>query len=208
MKKTKFDGILNISGGSYEELSIDGVCNCSGDLQAELLDVDGILNCEGALEVTRLDCDGVSNVSGGIRAERIEVDGIINIGGKGKQKMAKVEANEIYCNGVISCKGGGEISADILEADGFINATEIVGDRVVIRSKRSILMRWLTRHFSRVDTIEATTVELHEVTAQTVNGRDIHLGPGCVITALDCSGTLHIDASATVTSISGDYTRV
>ena len=206
MQKTKFDGILNISGGQYDELSIDGVCNCSGDIKAELLDLDGILNCEGALDVTRIDCDGVANIKGNIRSEVLEVDGAVNIGYK--TSHTKVEATEIHCNGVIACTGTAEISADLIEAEGFINATEIVGERVVIRSKRSILMRWLQNRFSKVDTIEATTIELHDVTARVVNGHELHIGPNCVIEHLDCSGTLYIDPTATVSMITGNHTRV
>ena len=206
MKRTNFDGILNISGGEYEELYIDGICNVSTDLKAQVLDLDGILNCSGSVDAQTLDCDGVANIKGNIRSEVMKVDGVINVGSK--SKPTRIEADEIHCNGVISCTGVGEISADLVDAEGFIKASEIVGERVLIRSKRSILMRWLQDRFSKVDTIEATTIELHGVSAQTVNGQDIHIGPECIIERLDCSGKLYIDPAATVRSITGTYTRV
>lgn len=206
MQKTEFDGILSIAGGNYEHLSIDGICNCSGNLVAQVIEINGILNCDKNTETGSFDCDGVANVKGNLRADTIEVDGYMNIGRKSTN--SKLEANEIRCRGVITCLGTGEINADLIDAEGYINASEIVGEKVIIRSQTSILMKWLANKWSKVDMIEATTIELSEVTAKVVNGHNIDIGENCVIDKLDCSGRLKIHPTATVKEITGDHVRI
>ncbi|MCL2438416.1 MAG: hypothetical protein FWE48_04070 [Coriobacteriia bacterium] len=206
MQRTDFDGILSIAGGTYEHLSISGVCNCSGNLAAQIVDIDGILNCDKNLETGKFDCDGIANIKGNVRADLIDVDGYMNIGRK--SRSAKLEASEIRCRGIITCLGTGEINADLIDAEGYINATEIVGEKVIIKSQTSILMKWLANKWSKVDTIEATTIELSEVTAKVVNGHDITVGENCVIDKLDCSGRLIIHPTATIKEITGDHIRI
>ncbi|MCL2379815.1 MAG: hypothetical protein FWC81_03415 [Coriobacteriia bacterium] len=206
MQKTDFDGILSIAGGTYEHLTIDGICNCSGNLSAQILEIAGILNCDKNLDAGTFDCDGIANIKGNMRTERIDVDGYLNVGRK--LTSSKLEANEIRCRGIITCLGSGEINADLIDAEGYINASEIVGEKVIIKSQTSILMKWLASRFSKVGTIEATTIELTEVTAKVVNGHDIMIGENCVIDKLDCSGRLVIHPTATIKEITGDHVRV
>ncbi|MCL2526375.1 MAG: hypothetical protein FWE46_04920 [Coriobacteriia bacterium] len=206
MQRTDFDGILSIAGGTYEHLTIDGICNCSGNLIAQEIDVDGILNVDANVETGKFDCDGVANIKGNMRADVVEVDGYVNIGRKATS--SKLEASEIHCRGAITCLGSGEINADFIDAEGFINAAEIVGEKVVIKSQTSILMKWFANKWSKVDVIEATTIELTGVTAKVVNGHDITIGEDCVIDKLDCSGKLVIHPSATIKEITGDHVRI
>jgi len=206
MQRTDFDGILNIAGGTYEYLTIDGICNSSGDLTAQEMKISGVLNVDANLEAGKFDCDGLANIKGSMRADTVEVDGYINIGRK--SAGTKLEANEIHCRGVITCLGAGEINADVIDAEGFINATEIVGEKVTIKSQTSILMKWFANRWSKVDTIEATTIELTNVTAKIVNGHDITIGESCVIDKLDCSGRLVIHPSAIIKEITGDHVRI
>jgi len=206
MQRTDFDGILNIAGGEYEHLTIDGICNSSGTLKAQELDVDGVLNVDENLEVGKFDCDGLANVKGNVRADTVDVDGYMNIGRKGAP--SKLEANEIFCRGMITVLGAGEINADSIDAEGFINAAEIVGEKVKIKSQQSILMKWLANKWSKVDTIEATNIEISGVTAKVVNGHDIIVGADCVIDKLDCNGRLVIHPSATIKEITGDHVRI
>jgi len=206
MQKTDFDGILSIAGGTFEHLTIDGVCNCSGNLTAEILDVTGILNCDKNLDAKKFDCDGVANIRGNMRSDCVEIAGFVNVGRKAGN--AKLEAAEIQCRGIITVLGNGEINADLINAEGYINASEIVGEKVVIKSQPSILMKWLAHRWSKVDTIEATTINITSVTAKVVNGHDITIGENCVIDKLDCSGRLVIHPTATIKEITGDHVRI
>ena len=50
--------------------------------------------------------------------------------------------------------------------------------------------------------------ELRGVTAGTVNGQDVRIGPYCRIGNLDCNGTLYVDPKAEVKNLTGNYTQV
>lgn len=106
-------------------------------------------------------------------------------------------------------KTGGEISADKINAEGCIDADEIVGDNIRILSHWHTprLLNFINRFTSKVRVIEATTIELSGVKAETVNGRDIKIGPDCKIENIDCSGTLSVDSGSIVHNITGQYTR-
>ena len=193
----KIEGIATIDGGSYENLSIDGVCTINGDIETNRFDVDGTTTCEGNIVCKEMDCDGVVTIHGNVRSETIVIDGVVTVNG------SKVEANRIECDGVLSVQG--QISADVIISDGFIKAQEIVGDEITIMSKRiSAFFKLFTPKrfkYSHVKLIEATTVMLRYVQADTVSGQNVNIGPGCEIRRVDCSGELTVDPSATIEEV-------
>ena len=200
MQDFTLDGIGSISGGNYKTLTVDGVADCSGDISAEDLRVVGIFNCKNKVEAQHFYSEGVCNFKGGIKAKKLEVTGIVNL------SRGSVEADEILCEGVINAKG--QISADKIHANGYINANEIVGDDIRIYSRTGFIGGLFTfAKQSRIKLIEATTVHLSGVRGDEVNGQDIIIGPKCKIDRVDCSGTLSIDPTAMVGTITGDYTK-
>ncbi|WP_066645590.1 polymer-forming cytoskeletal protein [Christensenella timonensis] len=192
------NGVGTIDGGQFSTLKIDGTGRCTGDLEAESIEVDGTFKCEGNVKTGLFDCDGSAKLHGNLEAKKIDVDGLLSV------KSGKIEAEEIDCDGLIDV--GGEVSADIIQADGYIRAKEIVGDRVSIKSHMGRLVKVLNKK-SEIGMIEATTVDLEGVWANTVNGRDITIGPRCEIKTVDCNGTLYIDEKATVGEITGNFQR-
>ncbi len=191
------EGIGQITGGIYRDIDIKGICTCKGDFKARSISVEGIMKGKGSIESESLDCSGVMELKSSLRTKKINVEGVI----KGANK---VEANEIICKGGIYVSDG-EISADIIDADGIINAKEIVGDNIKIKSHSNIFSDFFQKKFSKIDLIEATTVHLIKVRAKNVSGKDIIIGPKCKIENVDCSGTLVIDKSAEVGNITGNY---
>jgi len=112
------------------------------------------------------------------------------------------EGTAITCNGYLQAKG--DVSANIIKADGAIVAHSIVGDSVKIHSKTGgIIRRLVLGDKDVIDLIEATVVELRGVRALQVNGHDVRIGPKCEIERVDCSGTLVIDARAKVGQVTG-----
>ncbi len=201
MQSGTFKGVGVIGSGEYSILSIDGVYNCPGDIQAEEVSVNGVLNCSGGIKAELLHCAGVSDFRNGVNVRKVEVTGVMSV-----SHDNKIEATEIDCTGVINIDG--EISADRIHADGFICAREVVGDSVTIRSRVSTLAKILstfTKKYSTVNLVEATKVELIGVIAETVNGSDITIGPKCQIDRVDCNGVLFIDPDAQVHQITGKY---
>jgi len=233
MNDIRIDGTGTIGAGEYGLVKVDGVGRCKGDLRAESVHVDGIFRCRGGIHTRRLDCDGVVRmhgpllagwigidgmlrVEGSLTTEAMECDGMLTVYGDVKAREldvdglmtvrggTKIEATKITCEGMIRLNG--EISADSIEADGFIRAKEIVGETVRIKSRRFGLFAFVMRRSSRIPLIEATTIELQGVRAETVNGQDVTIGRGCRIERLDCSGNLRIARGAKVKTLTGGYT--
>lgn len=199
MQDFNLDGVSNISGGEFRNLMIDGVGKCTGNILAESIRIDGTFHCDGAVETGMFRCDGVAEFTANIRAKQLIIDGVVNLKGENN-----IEAERIECNGVI--KAGGQISADFIKTEGCIRAKELVGDSICIYSHPHNLMSLFSRQVSRVDLIEATSIDIKGVQAHMVNGTHIRIGPNCKITAIDCSGTLFIDPTSIVGSVTGNYT--
>ena len=196
---SKIEGVGTFRGGVYGELRIDGVCTIEGDLEAESLDIDGVCTCTGNVAARKFDCDGVLTIQGNLRVGKADVDGVVTVNGN------KIEADEIKCDGVVNVTG--EISADIIRANGKINAEAIVGDHIMIKSywKHGLARlfirigeRFSMKNFSVVDLIEGTTVELRGVRAKSVNGHDVNIGKHCEIDRVDASGSLIVDPTSYV----------
>lgn len=204
MQSGTFKGVGVIGSGEYSDLSVGGVYNCPGDIKAKEIRVTGVFNCSGGVETATLICEGTTNFRKGVKAGRLTVNGVMSV-----SHDNKIEADQINCNGIINIDDG-EISADQIEADGFICAREVVGDSVSIRSRLNIIAKFInsfTKKYSTVNLIEATRIELKGVVADTVNGSDITIGPKCQIETVDCNGTLYIDPLAQVRRITGNYTQ-
>lgn len=200
----RIDGVVTFPGGVYGDLNINGVATAEGPLDAGVMDIDGVFNARSDVNCKTLNSDGVSTIDGNLRCSLLDVDGVVTVHG------SKIEADRIVCDGVISIEG--QVSADNIDANGFINATEIVGDRISIQSyKKSIWFKlWVkineavgSQNYSRVGLIEATTINLRGVYATKVSGHDITIGPGCKIDTVDASGPLYIDIDAEVATIIG-----
>ena len=200
MQDIRIEGVGKINGGDYGVIRIDGAGECAGDVIAQTIKIDGKYKCQGVTKAELIDCDGMATFNGNVQVKTLRVDGLCKI------NSGSVEAEEVDCDGSMTVSG--QISADTLLADGLIDAKEIVGDRVVIKSRISMLARLFIKHLSTADLIEATTIELEGVTARTVNGSDVTIGPGCRIETLDCSGRLFIHKDSTVKIITGDYTLI
>jgi cytoskeletal protein CcmA (bactofilin family) len=197
--KRLVEGIINMEGGSFGQVFVEGILNCRSDLKAQLLDVEGVVNLKGGVQADEFVAEGTANIGGDLTVGSANISGVVDVHGK-------MEGNDIYCEGALRVEG--ELSADQIDAEGVVRAAQIVGDRVRIHSHTK---NWWTGLFGlndKIELIEATSVELEKVYAKQVNGQDIIIGPKCQIDHLDCSGTLHVDASAVVTEISGDYKLV
>lgn len=210
------NGALECGRLDAGKMEICGAVQAAAGAGIETVEVDGALTVTGKLECSSVTCDGAIKVSEDMTAATIEVDGALNVKGG-------VSADSIEVDGFLSA--GGQVSADKVHVEGIISAAEIVGDEVVIwQHGRSFIGRGITitvggkkisvggnivrreQKSSRIGLIEATTIALKGVTAQTVNGTDVTIGPGCVIEDLDCNGILRVDLSAQVHNITGNYT--
>jgi cytoskeletal protein CcmA (bactofilin family) len=202
MENGMVNGVVSFPGGVYGDLNINGVATVEGPLEAGVLDIDGVFNARSDVNCQKLKTAGVVTIDGNLRAGQANVDGVVSVHG------TKVEADRILCDGILNVDG--QVSADVIDAQGFINANEIVGDRISIQSfTRSFFFRmWVklkeavgSQDYSKVELIEATTINLRGVHARTVSGHDITIGPACKIDRVDASGELYIDEDAEVREV-------
>ncbi|MEA4853610.1 MAG: polymer-forming cytoskeletal protein [Christensenella sp.] len=214
MQDFTINGSGTLNGGEFGRISVHGSGKCSGDITAvditidgsfktdgsiksDSIDIDGSLKCEGSLNVGKFDCDGMAKIAGNLTAKTIDVDGMTSI------KGGLIEADSIHCDGFVDAEDG-HISADVIDADGCIRAKEVVGDSITIKSRGGKLARVFLKN-SIIDLIEATTIDIRGVAAQTVSGKDVRIGSGCDVRKVDCCGTLAIHPKAKVEEITGDY---
>lgn len=235
MNNLKIDSIGTFSGGVYDSVDIDGLATINGNLSAQTIDNDGLLTINGSIDCQDFDCDGTATVNGDARAEHMDLDGLVTFSGnvhcnhfecdgtatiKGNFKCDdftssglvtisgyKFEGTKITGDGYISAKQA-QVSADVISFEGRISANEIVGESVTIRSHNPHGLFVVFGLQSKINLIEATTVDLKGVKAATVNGHNIRLNQNCEIDSVDCTGTLHIHPTCRIGSITGNYQMV
>jgi cytoskeletal protein CcmA (bactofilin family) len=208
MRMEKIEGIGTISGGVYDEISIEGVGNFKGDIKAVRIDVEGVLNSYGMIEADEFNCEGVSKLTKSLRVKHLRIEGTL------KQEKDKIEADDIHCEGTLTSYD--EISADNIVVEGLISAPELYGEHIKINHNGCFvssdivpnIFRFLHnstfgKTYSNVDLMEATTIDICGVNAKSVRGNIITIGPNCRIDEVDCNGTLRIHPGAIVRKISG-----
>lgn len=219
MEDFKIAGAGTVPGGEYRTVSVAGMGKCTGDLRAQTVSVSGTFKgdgavecgtlkisgsfkCAGRLAAEKMTCSGAAGIQGDMVANALTVSGTLHVEG------VKLEGADLSCSGTITAAG--QVCADKLKVTGIIKAREIVGDSITIGAVQPNILRQifnLSIINSTADLIEATTLNLSGVTAHTVNGSEISIGPGCIIDNLDCNGTLHIDPTATVRNVTGEYAQ-
>lgn len=226
--KCRVEGIQTIKGGEFDSVRVSGVVTIQGDIITNKMRLEGVSTVKGLVKAARLQVSGVTNIANDIVSNKIKVEAVMNLSGNLKageleiqgvirSKGEKVEAEMISCKGVLDFAG--EISADVIKAEGMIRADEICGDQICIESVSAEPYQWIKKgirsligleeggkeKFSRVDLIEGTTIVLKNVCAKEVNGHDITIGDNCTIDKVDCDGTLCVSRSATIKEITGEH---
>ena len=118
MAINKISGVSTVGGGSYDELIMDGVITCNGDIHAQSAKIDGVVTVNGMVEAKEnIVLGGVLTVTGRVKGADIRVDGVCTI-------KDNVEADHVFCKGVV--KEQEHISSDLVEGKGLLSAKEIL----------------------------------------------------------------------------------
>jgi cytoskeletal protein CcmA (bactofilin family) len=207
MRNTTIDGVGSLYGGSYDEVSINGVGKLKDDIKANIINVNGVFKSKGRIEAGSFISDGVSRVHNDIKVKELKVDGVL------KARCRKVEADSICCDGIMICSG--EVSADNIDIDGQCSISELYGDKVNIKfdlktgsnagiSKyfkpfvNSYFGRPVSSSHSLVDTIECTDLEASHLKAKSIKAKNVTLGPDCIVDYLECDGNLEVHPSCKI----------
>lgn len=211
-------GVSRASGGHYRQVRMDGVSKIHGELicgnlymdgtgtvqggiqSAEAVEINGMLKVEGGVEATRIDVEGKATFAGRMRAETIRLAGFLRVRGD-------CGAEQISIEGSFAVEG--LLTADRLDIRliGRGEAREIGGGRIeVTPSPHSVWSKLFSRVIPRLETrliaplIEGDEVNLQAVTADTVRGKHVTIGPGCRIGLVEYETELKIHPDAQVES--------
>ncbi|GKU77924.1 polymer-forming cytoskeletal protein [Paenibacillus sp. L3-i20] len=212
----KINGVSNIGGGEYNNVTVDGVGRFSGDVSvAGDSRVNGVLHIDGALNAQQLSCDGKLKIAGYLKARDVRIDGMANIGGAVAVELFKMngmlttngdfEAEQLIVQGAMTI--GGLLNADEIELGLMHLASrvkEVGGEKITVRRLSESKFHWLWRwaipkgevRFD-VNLIEGNAVQLEYTHAEVVRGNRVVIGKGCKIGLVEYSDELivHPDAS-------------
>ena len=202
MSNLILNGRTTAPGGTFEEVSIDGLPTIVGDLSCDMMkadgvgklrgnltvkgkaDIDGVFNVYGNMDVEDLDLDGTFKVFGDLNAERMEVEGLLKV-------SRNVTAENIKLTGFVSIKetlNAGSLDITFYNSP---NVKEVVGGRIYIRRGST------TRRF-RAELIEGDEISIEWSIAGTVRGDSVTIGEGCKIGRVEYRSDLDIHPKAVV----------
>lgn len=206
------------------DFKVSGSGRVSGKLQASgSVGVSGSGNVDGDLETGSLHTAGAFNCDGCIT---VKGDAVIS----GAMSCQSLTATEIQMSG--GCSVDGDMTAEIarihgsIKSEGLLNAEDIEikfapssefgsigGSKITIEPSRDEVKRGLFRrlfssknhpgNFLVKDSIEGDEISLKYVTAPTVSGRVVTVGPGCIIEKLEYTESCDISPDAVVQNAEG-----
>lgn len=202
---------LHCSGAA----KIQGDVDCTGEIRSS-----GAGKVEGSAQCESLSSSGAFSVGAGLTVRTLASgSGSLQITGQLTadeiRSTGSLDAGCVHCRAFSSsgfCKVSGDLEAEsavltgATEIGGLLNAetVEISANRAVhIRAIGGSSIRILRKDASaffglfragsgcaRVGSIEGDEIELEDVEAEIVRGRNVHIGEGCRIGCVEYSGTL------------------
>lgn len=216
MNDIHISGTGNVSPGQYDKVTVSGMSKCPGALRAEEITVNGTFKVEDGTECRKLTVNGTFKGEGALSAEEVVCNGaatieddmvanMLSVAGVLHCEGDKLQSRELSCAGILTMDG--LVSCDQIHVTGILKAEQLEGRSIRIRSHRPELLRrfWLSKGLSKIDYIQGAEIELSGVTAETVTGTNITIGPDCNIERIRCNGTLKLDPSSVVEDVAGEY---
>lgn len=210
----KFSGAGTIPGGEYDKIKVSGAAKLSGDVRCASLSVSGSFGGHGSITCSgNVHVSGSTSIDGPVAAGELKASGAFKCKGlrggdlhiAGSSRVdGDMEGDSIHVAGSVNCSG--LLSADYIEIriEGTCSAGSIGGSEIHICSNP--LSGGLSRFFSRrnagtmsvAESIEGDNVYLENVSAPSVTGRSVTVGPGCRISLVQYSETAEISPDALV----------
>jgi cytoskeletal protein CcmA (bactofilin family) len=205
-------GIASSSGGTFNQVNIDGVGKIRGDVTCQQFQANGTAKVEGNLQADIVRINGMSTIKGAVRADSMQMDGKVTIQGpltcdsihfNGDVKIgANCSAEQFQASGTFVIEGMLNAGNIMIHIHGRCRANEIGGEQITVKQIRGNLMNKMmgalfNSHLS-AEVIEGDHVTLENTKAQVVRGNQVVIGPDCVIDRVEYKEHLHIHPSAKV----------
>ena len=179
-----------------QSITVNGTGTFNGSVQAGEMNVNGDASIRDGAGVGRFTIKGNTSVGGGLAANELDVRGFLRAGGD-------CEAESFSAEGGFTI--GGLLNAGTIDIKVFgpCSAREIGGEKIVIRAPQGLqsitqIFTFWTEKRLEAQTIEGDEVTLEAVTAQTVRGANVTIGPECRIELVDYTGGYTVDPGASV----------
>ncbi|MGL6174999.1 MAG: hypothetical protein ACRC1P_10385 [Cellulosilyticaceae bacterium] len=208
-RNNKIEGIGSVTEGEYDVVSIEGIGKIKGNVSCNKLVVEGIYKGKGIVKTSSFECEGMARILKNMKATNVRIEGMVKI------KGAKLEAETISCEGLLTCTE--EVSADTITIDGLCSVAKMYGDKIHISTANMngnmnipkaiggfasmYIGRRVNRDYCIVDTIECSELEADHLESKVIKAHSIKLGPECKIGRIECDGTLEYDESCKIGKI-------
>lgn len=193
----KVNGIMNLTGGVYNNVKINGNLSMSGDLTCNDINVNGMLKIEGKTKSGRAKVNGSASFEGDVEFDTLNVMGKTLINGDSKINDLKIEgqtriakslaSDEIQVKGILNVnencnsenfKTKGSFSIDgmlnsgniELELYGRCTANEIGGEKIsVIKGSKNYFNKIIKSIFSSFNFFDVRLI------TNSIEGDEIYL---------------------------------
>lgn len=200
MNEMKLSGVTHASGGTYENVKVEGVASINGDMNCEVMRIQGVSTFNGNIHCTELDVGGTCKVKGSVRGGKCRLTGLLTVDGD-------LEADVFTGSG--SFQVGGSINAEEVDIKYVYGsgAEEVCGEKIKIWKETTSgavefimdLIPW--RHKGRkfqCRLVEGDTINIENVAADVVRGTSVIIGPECEIELVEYHESLEVYPGAVV----------
>ena len=218
----EYNDAINISGSgkimgnvSCTEFTASGSGTVNGDLRCQgNVKISGSGSIKGNLDAMEVSISGSGKVQGELACEKCSVSGMAHAGSFMTNSLPSsgmlssdgdITAEDAVFHGAVSA--GGLINAEKLEIvfDANSKAASVGGSSIRIRRKgiaASLFSRLIGRKsFARMqveESIEGDVIDVEYVTADSVVGKSVKIGPGCKIGTVIYAETVEVSPEAEV----------
>lgn len=211
----RISGISQSSGGTFDQVLIEGVGRINGDVTCSSFVCNGRGSVNGQLRSGTAEFHGSSTVKGHLLADKTQIKGMLTVQGKLAGETVELEG-QLTVKGdceaeSFTARGGvtidGLLNADTLDIR-FVrkcSARELGGGQITIRPEKvpsaiRKLIGSLSQPHLVADTIEGDRIALEGTTAEVVRGSRIEIGPDCRIARIEYKEELTVDPRSRVGS--------
>lgn len=197
MSQMKIDGMGSITGGTYDEIKINGAGKVTDDVEFDSLKIDGACKALGSLVGKEIKINGELKAEKDIRVKQVKINGSV------KSEEGKIYADEIWVDGVLV--NDGEVNADTIKIDGRVSLNDVYGDKIYMNPMtRKFLFFQCDKGRNCVKTIECSYLEAADLDCDTVCAAEIRLSGNCRIGHITCDGKLTYEQGCKIGTIEGD----
>lgn len=212
-RNLEINGVGKVVAGEYDQVSINGVGKIQGDFKCESLEISGVGKLDNSIQVGTLEVNGKAKVKGDCTGEKLDVAGFATINGDVKCNEMKisglvtcrsVESDILICDGIIKAENTINSGEIIIDYSGKCSAKEIYGEKIKIRMspnrrQTSIVDKILIPKYGfQLELIEGDHIEIENVKAKVVRGKNIIIGKGCNIDRVEYHQDIQIHKESMV----------